>query len=408
MAVAAPSSAAFGLNLKTIISQNHWREYYNPLRGLDLPRARALYDNARRGLNAELQNVYREMEQLYPTLIALKARRTAQLIRRQFKAKTIDPKGFPEGANQSMADAQAACLREAYAAIDNKREVVRNMMRGFFRGYVHLEKCYANPGTADLTVNHLEFVEQWHWTRKSMYSGWEYVAAATQTNVGVPIDPDQFVIFEQPVALDRIALTLWIRANLCEKDWDAFIEIYGIPHWIVMMPPNVPKEKEAEYLAAARTIAEGGSGALPNGSEAKTASAETGGNNVFRPRLDWIQEQLVLLGTGGRLTMLTAPTGLGKGSTDEHADAFNEIGDMDADEISECFQRQYDKQILEREFPGEPILAKTQLVEPHETDVTKVVADVLSLSQAGYQTLCEQITEKTGYKVTLKTAIPIR
>jgi hypothetical protein len=63
----AASSLAHGLNIGTVLNvANHWREFYNPLRALDLPRAIALYDFSRRGLTAELQNCYREMEQLYP------------------------------------------------------------------------------------------------------------------------------------------------------------------------------------------------------------------------------------------------------------------------------------------------------------------------------------------------------
>ena len=150
-----------------------------------------------------------------------------------------------------MADDMASCLKDAYGKIDNLYEAIEWLELGAFRGYAHLEKIYANPGTADLTVEHLEPVEQWHWTRKSMYAEWEYVAAATQTNIGVPINYEQFVIHEVRRPLDRVALVLWMRANLCEKNWDAFIEIYGVPHWLVFMPPNVPKEQRGNILAVA-------------------------------------------------------------------------------------------------------------------------------------------------------------
>jgi len=274
--VARPSSLAYGLNQGTVVSvQNHWREFYNPLRALDLPRAIALYDLARRGLNAELQNVYREMEGLYPTLMALIERRTSPLLELEIEIKTtpIDQRPAQRGVSQTLADDQAAVLRDAYESIDNLYEAIEWLEMGAFRGYAHLEKIYANPGTSDWTVRHLEPVEQWHWTRSSMYAEWEYAAAATQTNMGVPINYEQFLIHEARRPLDRVALILWIRANLCEKDWDAFIEIYGVPHWIVFMPPNVPKEKESEYLTAARSIMQGGTGALPHGSEAKAADS---------------------------------------------------------------------------------------------------------------------------------------
>ena len=45
------SDLAFGLNVGTVANiQNHWREFYNPLPGLDVQRGKALYDFSRRGL----------------------------------------------------------------------------------------------------------------------------------------------------------------------------------------------------------------------------------------------------------------------------------------------------------------------------------------------------------------------
>jgi len=398
----AASSLAYGLNIGTVVQvQNHWREYYDPLRALNIQRAVALYDFSRRGLNAELQNVYREMEGLFPTLIGLIERRTAPLLEMEWSCKTITADKLPKGATQSMAEDQAACLRDAYEKIDNLYDAIEWLELGAFRGYAHLEKIYDNPGTADWSVTHLEPVEQWHWTRKSMYAEWEYVAAATQTNIGVPINYGQFVIHEVRRPLDRVALVLWMRANLCEKNWDAFIEIYGVPHWLVFMPPNVPKEKEAEYLAASRAIAGGGNGALPHGSSAM-AAATPDDSNPFRPRLDWIQEQLVLAGTGGLLSMLALPTGLGHGASQAHEDAFKKICKKEARIITEVFNTQFDAPLLAQKFPGQPCLAYFELSANEETDVAAVCTQTLQLSQAGYQVDASELTQKTGYKITVK------
>jgi hypothetical protein len=381
--------------------QNHWREFYDPLRALNIQRAVALYDFSRRGLNAELQNVYREMESLFPTLIGLIERRTSPLLEMEWGCKIPTPDKLPKGATQSMAEDQAARLRDAYEGIDNLYEAIEWLELGAFRGYAHLEKIYANPGTADLTVEHLEPVEQWHWTRKSMYAEWEYVAAATQTNIGVPINYGQFVIHEVRRPLDRVALVLWMRANLCEKNWDAFIEIYGVPHWLVVRPPDVPKEQEKEFLAAARNIAAGGSGTLPHGSSAQPADKPRG-TEPFRPRLDWIQEQLVLAGTGGLLSMLSMPTGIGRGASGAHEDAFKKISKKEARKISAVFNTQFDAPLLAREFPGQPCLAYFELAANEETDVTAICTQTLQLSQAGYQVDAAQLAQSTGYTVTAK------
>ncbi len=398
----AASSLAYGLNIGTVVNiQNHWREFYNPIRAIDMDRAIALYDFSRRGLNAELQNVYREMEGLFPTLIGLIERRTSPLLEMEWNIKTVTEAKLPKGASKSMADDMASCLQDAYGKIDNLYEAIEWLELGAFRGYAHLEKIYASPGTADLTIEHLEPVEQWHWTRKSMYAEWEYVAAATQTNIGVPINYGQFVIHEVRRPLDRVALVLWMRASLCEKNWDAFIEIYGVPRWLVTMPPDVPKEQEPGYMAAARIIAGGGNGTLPHGASAMAVDKPRD-TNPFRPRLDWLQEQLVLAGTGGLLSMLSMPTGIGHGATGAHEDAFKKISKKEARKINEVFNTQFDSQLLAQKFPGQPALAFFELSANEETNVGEVCAQTLQLSQAGYQVDPAQLTEKTGYTVRQK------
>lgn len=403
-ASAAPSITAAGLNIGTVVDTwNHWREYYNPLRALDLQRYIALYDQSRRGLNAELQNVYREMEQLFPVLIGLMKRRTSQLVTRNFTAQTIDEKELPPGATMAQAEEQATCLRQNIAAVKNWRQAIKKSFGGTFRGWAHLEKIYKFPGTTDWTISQFEFVEQWHWTRKSMYAQWEYIPAATQSNSGLPVNEDQFVIYQADFALDRLALILFIRANLCEKDADALVSIYGIPRPGVIMPPNVPKEMEPLYLSAVKSFANGGAAALPNGTTIVPQPLGDLKGDIFKQRIDHINEMLVLAGTGGRLAMLTANTGMGGDKQgDEHADAFDEIGQEDAADLTECFQTQYADPILDREYPGDPHLAYLQLAAPEQTDTTQAVADILALSQAGYQVPIEQVQDQTGYQVTLK------
>ena len=137
----AASSLAHGLNIGTVVSmQNHWREYYNPLPGMNIQRARALYDFSRRGLNAELQNVYREMEGLFPTLIGLIERRTSPLLEMDWACKTM--------RSQIAARARARAWRRTrrrrcgmrMREIDNLYEAIEWLELGAFRGYAHLGK----------------------------------------------------------------------------------------------------------------------------------------------------------------------------------------------------------------------------------------------------------------------------
>ena len=45
---------------------------------------------------------------------------------------------------------------------------------------------------------------------------------------GEPIERDNFVIFES-VPLDRMLALLYLRRTLSQRDWDSYLDVYGIP-----------------------------------------------------------------------------------------------------------------------------------------------------------------------------------
>lgn len=100
--------------------------------------------------------------------------------------------------------------------------------------------------------------------------------------------------------------------------------------------------------------------------------------------------------------MLAAPTGIGKGASEEQADVFTDIAAAEAVEISELFQRQLDAGILAAAFPDQPVLAYFELCHQQKTDSSSVVEDVSKLSAAGYTVDIAQVEEKTGYRLTVE------
>src|SRR5712692_5220626 len=146
-AAQSPSAGAKGLNLQTLVSAaNAWREYYNPLRALTLARAVSLIEAAQRGMFAELQWLYSKIEGSDATLMALIERRTSALIALDHNFKTLPADKIPPGATETMAEDQAAALRDAYDGLDNLREAIEFLALASFRGFSHLEKIYdADP-----------------------------------------------------------------------------------------------------------------------------------------------------------------------------------------------------------------------------------------------------------------------
>lgn len=384
---------------------NRWRERYNPLRGINISRCATLMEQYQRGEMADPQWVYFFIEQGDADLFAILERREAALLQLDWNIKLAsgrwskdDPR--QQGFDKALAAEQAQALREAYEGVDNLDEAFSHLQLATFRGFAHCEK-YRN---ADGGIFHLEIVDQWNMVRDLLRGRWKYNPEATATTFyALPeenlVDPNDFLIRERDRHVNRLALLKFIRSNLSEKDWDSFIEIYGIPSGVIIGPPGVSSGKEAEYQASAQAIAEGGSGFLPNGSNYvpnKTSLVDV----PFRPRLDYLTEKLILAGTGGLLTMLTQ-SGSGTLAGNAHMEAFDMIARAEAKKISGIFQRSFDSEILERNFPGRDRLAYFEIAANDELDPDKIADQAQKLRAAGYAIDVTQLSEKSGWNLTV-------
>ena len=418
---------------------NRWRENYNPLRQLSIAMAVSLLERGQRGDMALLQWTFRFVERRYATLAAVLSRCESPLLNFDWEikikeelpavetgesivggvdngeAKTGDGTDGRDGKDanlfEEMAKRQQATLKAAYEGVDNLTDAIQHLHLAEFRGYSHLQKHRDDQGN----VVHLETLDQWCVCRDGLYGDWWWNPDSRSMTMpalvlpedhhigGAELPIDDFIIREVSRPIDEIGLVNFIRANLCEKDWDGFIEIYGIPGGVVVMPPNVPQGKEAEYESAAQQVAEGGSGAIPNGA-AYEANDGPRGIDPFSPRLKHLDEQVVLAGTGGKLTML-AESGSGTLAGGAHEDTFDEIAAGRAAKISERFQRDFDAEVLARKHPGEPVLVYFKFGTPDadSAETTGFKRDIVK-ALAGHEILSRVIANQADLKETVRGA----
>lgn len=384
---------------------NKWRDQFNPLRGISVQRAVSLCEAFNRGEMADLQWTYFAIEQADPDLFTICERRTSALTEMDFDISVVAGRKRRADFDETLAQEQQAALREAYDRLDNLYAAVAHLSSAVFRGFAHLEK--QRDGGGDVT--HLEIGDQWNMVRDGLRGAWKYNPEARACSfASLPesnrLDPDNFIIREVGRHVNHIALKKFVRTALGEKDWTAFLEIYGIPSGVVIMPPNIPTGKETEYETAAGRIAEGGNGALPNGSDYKANDAPRG-IDPFNPFLRYFTEKLVMAGTGGLLTVLTQ-SGSGTLAGSAHTEAFKTLARGDARAVNEIFQRNFDKEIIEAAFPGKPVLAYFELAFNSEPSVTEIVDHAQKLSAAGYLVDAAELSEKTRYTITVKSLPP--
>jgi len=367
-----------------------WRSQLNPLAGLTMHRVANMLSMAERGYYPDLMWLYRFVEKRDATLRAVRHRRMGALSKLDWEIKV------KSGVDEKKAKAQQDFLHEAYDKIDNLKAAFEHLANADFRGFSHLEKHYDENGD----VFHLEPVPQWYWVRRYPSRAWLYNAKAMQIAVGVEADMSNFIVREVDDPIDEIATIAFMRKNLSQKDWDGFVETFGIPPIFIELPPGVGRTDEYQQMAD-RVISDG-RGVIGNG--AKIVPLETGmrGVSPFKAHLDYQDQQIVMAATSGLLTSLTADTGLGgggSGQADAHEGAFYDIAMGEAIEISECFQKQFDEPLLKEQFPDQEIMVYFELAfnDMDNEQPSQVILDAVQLSQIGYRIDQDQLEEKTGY-----------
>lgn len=372
-------------------------EGINPLRGLDLAGLIRRIESGERGFYATLQWTYRSFEGRDPIVRAVKRALIASLGSLKWDIKV--PEKLDDAAKQ-LAEKQQKDLRANYDAITNLRVALNFLALADLRGFSHLEKIYALEGDDPWLVKELRIVEQWFWAKNGFYGPWLYNPRAIETNTGEPIDLAHYVIHSVDDPADPIFAEMGTKRRVNDADWDGFLEDYGVPPMFIEGPPNVAKEREAEYQRSAELAVSRARGYLPNGSKLQTPSATgSGGVGVFAERLKYLDEQIVLAGTSGKLTVLTE-SGSGTLAGGAQKEIFDDIAQAIADQISGVMQAQFDKPLLARLYPGEPALAYFEFAAVDKEQTGKVLSDAKTAHEAGYRMEDDELSEKAGYKLT--------
>ena len=370
-----------------------WRQYYSPLMGLNMARIVQMLQAAEQGFMPDLQWAYRFIEKRDATLKSVKARRTSAIKKLKWDVKIKDG----DDVDQELAQAQQQLLKQIYNGISNMTKAVEWMSTAEFRGYAHLEKHYGPDGS----INKLEPVPQYHFCKRWPSAKFLYQEKALNTTNGVELDESDWVIRIVDAPIDEIGIICFMRKNLSQKDWDGFVETFGIPPIFIELPQGVGLTDE--YQAMADRVIANSRGVIGNGSKVQTVDVGMRGQTPFKPHIDYQDSQIVLAATGGLLSSLTgadAPVVGNTGESNSNEKIFDEIARGEAMDISEVFQNWIDIPELKRVFGDDvPILAYFQLAHQQVAEQPDIIGDAVRLGGVGLQIDPKQITDQTGYNL---------
>lgn len=388
------------IRLIGMLSRRSQKEGRNPLPYLTPQEARCLYELYRKGQYADVMLCWAALEETDDMLGTVLDRRASALAEMTDDVK-VDAKAIGDNPDlQTLADEQQQCLAEYYGKIDNLRDAVRFMGSATFRGYAHLE-----PVSGGGRIR-MEPVDQWLMARPVKGGNWYYNESADRSCHKLEaIDESRLIIREclRPVDLPAM-FAICAKAHALDG-WDGFIDVFGNPAIFFKYPPGTSDEKAREYDRIAEEMIGDGRGGYPDGGDIKTVETTARGGDTFKQRCEWCDKQIVRRGTGGELTVL-AESGSGTLAGNAHQETFRMLAAGEGAEISESFNRQLSRRLLDHHFPARPHLAYWTLEYAEPEDVGKQVDNITKLATAGYIADEEEVSEASGYTVTYRAPQP--
>jgi len=376
-----------------------WAETLNPLRGLTIDKAARIYDQARLGIYADLHWLYQEIEAADPMLFTVAERRSSALLETDWTVRQVDP-GRHRAFDEALAEDQAGTLNLAWADAEraNLSDALEHLAEGYFRGFAHVRPILG--GARRDTIEGFETLDGWNFARDIHTGQWWWnpgaTAACSEDNCA-PVPRGELVSVVRSRHIDYPALSIYVRAALGERKYGIFLERFGVPPCIVIMPPDIDKSEEAAYLAAAEKVAAGASGSLPSGSSVEYAT-EARNTDPFNAFLDRQQKLIVLMATGGILTSLSEPTGIGSGASDAHEATWRTVIRRDCRLIADPLNRVVSAAILDAAFPGRPHLAYFDFTDP-QPSADNIFETAKKAKESGYLVRQADLQEKTGYSL---------
>ena len=296
--------------------------------------------------------------------------------------------------HEALAAEQEAALREYVLGATNIARAMEHLELAAFRWYSHIAPVHG----ADGTITEFDLLDAWNISRRGSKGAWLWNPESKSGTDNLPVIPEGETIYTQAPAIDYPALFFYVAKALGIRDWGRFVERFGIPPCAITMPSFATEEDQIKYLNAASHMQLGQNTALPFGTEFSWAS-EARGIEPFSKMIQFLQEQVVLMATGGTLTSL-AQSGSGTLAGGAHEETWKEITARSRRVNAAALFDGAGRPMLLRQFPGQPILAKIEYADEPKAKPSEVIADAAAAKAAGFEMSVEEINRRTGYNFT--------
>lgn len=345
-----------------------WTRWTNPLRSLTTYEIERLLDNARLGDDLKLQLAYYEIERSTPIFSVCISKRLSGMQNRQWAITKLD--------DSAEAEAQRKAVQKLFDKADTRNEdglteAMRHLDMATFRGRAAVKPFFDKDGNL-----FFKKLQNWNYVRHDGKNWWN--PDATQTvlanlsdtsleEIGLKEIPDGEICYLlDDKCLDWCGLTIYLRQLIGEDNWARAVEKYGIAQVLIKVPEGTPDTALDEWNWRAKSIYEGGSGALPHGTEVDHLT-DPRSQDPFSEFIKHQMEQFSILATGGTLATLGGSTGLGSNLADVQNDQFQSLVNYDCKRIQNALQMVVEKCVKHVFGRGEEVKVRFSFIEADDT-----------------------------------------
>lgn len=374
-----------------------WTRWTNPLRSLNSYEIERLLDNARLGDDLKLQLAYYEIERSTPIFSVCISKRLSGMQNRQWAITKLD--------ESEKAEAQREAVQRMFDKADTRNEdglseAMRHLDMATFRGRSAVKPFFDAKGNL-----FFKKLQNWNFIRHNGKNYWN--PEATQTflanlsnqsleTLGLKeIPEDEVAYLVDDKCLDWCGLTIYLRQLIGEDNWARACEKYGIAQVLIKVPEGTPDTALNEWNWRAQSIYEGGSGALPHGTEVEHLT-DPRSQDPFSEFIKHQMEQFSILATGGTLATLGGSTGLGSNLAEIQDAQFQSLVNYDCKRIQNAMQMVVDKCVKKVFGDNEEPLVRFEFIEADDTTPTEYLDLAQKCKALGLKIDIQKLKEVTG------------
>ncbi len=385
------TAAAYPLAALTMMQQR-WITQSMPVDWLNAETLRYARSQYYLGVMPYVQWLWEQMEAINEQLIAAIENFDAELLKHDL---VIEADEASDEEQQIYVDEQRRAAEEFLSSISNIEDAIKELSAARRFGYTVLQLLERDGKYV------LDLIPRWQICRRSYEGELAFNANASATYEGQDFPDDIYLIKrEKKKPLHLSGMELVLNHATAKAQWQVYSGRYGTPPLFIEGPAGLSDEEVTAYSAAAVECISNSAGYLPNGSKVHVVSAPTAAVDLWSRLLERLDESILRTYTGSTLSaQSSSDTGALAGGA--HADTVSARAESEMEEVCAILDEQLLQPILAASY-GEDVHVRLSYRRKGDSVDGNAVADIATLSAAGYEVDVDQVTERTGWTVTLK------